>query len=194
MYMTNRTTTRKQPLAFFFALLLLLAIAVAAPVNPARADNLSQGLELYQQKKFREATPYLEKAAQEGHEEAIAALDVIYAADAPVVPANDKAAAKGKTEKTADVKEKAKPEDTAKPQVEEAEGKAQFERATVTEDKKDAEDRAFMRKAFFLGTAVLVFLLWIVQYFLFRKLRNQHYRKMTPEELAEEAKKNKKKK
>lgn len=86
MYMTNRTTTRKQPLAFFFALFLLLAIAVAAPVNPARADNLSQGLELYQQKKFREATPYLEKAAQEGHEEAIAALDVIYAADAPAVP------------------------------------------------------------------------------------------------------------
>lgn len=61
----------KTPLAFFFALFLLLAIAVAAPVNPARADNLSQGLELYQQKKFREATPYLEKAAQEGHEEAI---------------------------------------------------------------------------------------------------------------------------
>ena len=192
--MTNRTTTRKQPLAFFFALFLLLAIAVAAPVNFARADNLSQGMELYQHNKFREATPYLEKAAQEGHEEAIAALDVIYAADAPVVPANDKAATKGKTEKTADVKEKAKPEDTAKPQVEEAEGKAQFERATVTEDKKDAEDRSFMRKAFFLGTAVLVFLLWIVQYFLFRKLRNQHYRKMTPEELAEEAKKNKKKK
>lgn len=191
MYMTNRTTTRKQPLAFFFALFLLLAIAVAAPVNPARADNLSQGMELYQQKKFREATPYLEKAAQEGHEEAIAALDVIYAADAPVVPTDDKAAAKGKT---ADIKEKAKQEDTAKPQVEEAEGKAQFERATVTEDKKDAEDRSFMRKAFFLGTAVLVFLLWIVQYFLFRKLRNQHYRKMTPEELAEEAKKNKKKK
>ena len=194
MFMTNRTTTRKQPLAFFFALFLLLAIAVAAPVNFARADNLSQGMELYQQKKFREATPYLEKAAQEGHEEAIAALDVIYAADAPVVPTDDKAAAKGKTGKTADVKEKAKPEDTAKPQVEEAEGKAQFERATVTEDKKDAEDRSFMRKAFFLGTAVLVFLLWIVQYFLFRKLRNQHYRKMTPEELAEEAKKNKKKK
>lgn len=108
MYMTNRTTTRKQPLAFFFALFLLLAIAVAAPVNPARADNLSQGLELYQQKKFREATPYLEKAAQEGHEEAIAALDVIYAADAPAVPAGDKAAAKAQTGKTADIKEKAK--------------------------------------------------------------------------------------
>lgn len=193
MYMTNRTTTRKQPLAFFFALFLLLAIAVAAPVNPARADNLSQGLELYQQKKFREATPYLEKAAQEGHEEAIAALDVIYAADA-AVPAGDKAAAKAQTGKTADIKEKAKAQETAKPQAEEAEGKAQFERATVTEDKQDAEDRSFMRKAFFLGTAVLVFLLWIVQYFLFRKLRNQHYRKMTPEELAEEAKKNKKKK
>lgn len=108
MYMTNRTTTRKQPLAFFFALFLLLAIAVAAPVNPARADNLSQGLELYQQKKFREATPYLEKAAQEGHEEAIAALDVIYAADAPAVPAGDKAAAKAQTGKTADIKERQK--------------------------------------------------------------------------------------
>lgn len=194
MFMTNRTTTRKQPLAIVLVLFLLLAIAIAAPVNPARADNLSQGMELYQQKKFKEATPYLEKAAQEGHEEAIAALDVIYTAETPAVPAEDKAAAKGKPAKTADVKEKVKAEDTAKPQAGETEGKPQFERAAVTEDTKDAEDRAFMRKVFFLGTAVLVFLLWLVQFFLFRKLRNQHFRKMTPEELAAEAKKNKQKK
>lgn len=194
MFMTNCTPRRKQPLALFFALFFILAIAIAAPLAPAHADNLSQGMELYKQKKFREATPYLEKAAQEGHEEAIAALDVIYAADTPAIAADDKPAAKGKTGKTADVKGNEKAENAVTPQPEEAAGKPQYERATVTEDKKDAEDRSFMRKVFFLGTAVLVFLLWIVQYFLFRKLRNQHYRKMTPEELAEEAKKNKKKK
>lgn len=194
MFMTNRTTTRKQPLAFFFALFLLLAIAIATPVNPARADNLSQGLELYQQKKFREATPYLEKAAQEGHEEAIAALDVIYAAEVPAVPAGDKAAGKAKPGKTADVKEAAKAEETAKPQAEETEGKPQFERATVTEDPEEAANRAFMRKMLFFGTAVIIVLLWIVQYLLMKRLRNRHYRKMTPEELAAEAKKNKQKK
>ena len=86
MFTTNRTTNRKQPLAFFLALLLILAVSIAAPVDTARADNLSKGMELYQQKIFREATPYLEKAAQEGHEQAIAALDVIYAAETPAVP------------------------------------------------------------------------------------------------------------
>ena len=180
MFMTNRTTTRKPPLAFFLALFLLLAIAIAAPVNPARADNLSQGMELYQQKKFREATPYLEKAAQEGHEEAIAALDVIYAAEVPAVPAGDKAAAKAKQ--------------TAKPQAEETEGKPQFERAIVSEDPKEAANRAFMRKMLFLGTAVIIVLLWVVQYMFMKRLRNKHYRKMTPEELAAEAKRNKQKK
>lgn len=190
MFMTNRTP-RKQPLALFFAFFFILAVAIAAPVNPARADNLSQGMELYQQKKFREATPYLEKAAQEGHEEAIAALDVIYAADAPAVPASDKATAKGKT---ANVKEKAQTAGAATPQAEEPEGKTQFERAAVTEDKEEAEDRSFMRKVFFLGTAGLILILWVIQYYLFRKLRNRHFRKMTPEELAEEARKNKKKK
>lgn len=189
MFMTNRTTTRKQPLAFFLALFFILAVTIACPINNARADNLSQGMELYQQKKFKEAAPYLEKAAQEGHEEAIAALDVIYAADKPAVPASDKATAKGKT---ADVKDKTA--ETAVPQAEETTGKTEFERATVTEDKKDAEDRSFTRKVFFLGTAGLVLLLWVVQYFMFRKLRNQNFRKLTPEELAAEAKKNKQKK
>lgn len=194
MFMTNRTTSRKQPLALFFALFLLVAIAIAAPVNTARADNLSQGMELYQQKKFREATPYLEKAATEGHEEAIKALDEIYAAETPVAPATDKAAAKGKTADTKDRASAAPAEKAAIPQAEEATGKAEYERATVTEDKEAAQDRSFMRKVFFLGTAALVLLLWVVQYFLLRKLRNQHFRKMTPEELAAEAKKNKQKK
>ena len=185
MFMTNRTTSRKQPLALFFALFLLLAIAIAAPVNTARADNLSQGME---------ATPYLEKAATEGHEEAIKALDEIYAAETPVAPATDKAAAKGKTADTKDRASAAPAEKAAIPQAEEATGKAEYERATVTEDKEAAQDRSFMRKVFFLGTAALVLLLWVVQYFLLRKLRNQHFRKMTPEELAAEAKKNKQKK
>lgn len=194
MFMTNRTTTRKQPLAFFLALFLFLAIAIVAPVNMARADNLSQGMELYQQKKFREATPYLEKAAQEGHEEAIAALDVIYAADTPAVPVDDKTAVNGKTGKTADEADEANAGKPAIPQAEEATGKTQFERATVTEDAKDAENRSFMRKMLFLGTAIIIILLWIVQYMFMKRLRNKHYRKMTPEELAAEAKKNQKKK
>ncbi len=194
MFTTARTTTRKQPIALFFALFLILAIAIAIPVKPALADNLSQGMELYQQKKFKEATPYLEKAAQEGHEEAIAALDVIYAADTPAVPAGDEAATKGKTGKTADVAKKTEADKAAIVQAEETAGKTQFERATVTEDAKEAENRAFMRKMLFIGTAIIIVLLWIVQYMFMKRLRNKHYRKMTPEELAAEAKKNKQKK
>lgn len=191
MFTTNRTTTRKQPLAFFFALFFILAIAIAVPVKPAHADNLSQGLELYQQKKFKEATPWLEKAAQEGHEEAIQALDVIYAAEEPAVPANDKAAAKGKTANMAD---KTGADKATSPQAEEPEGKTQFERAAVAEDKKEVEDRAFMRKIIFGGTAIIIIVLWIIQYMLMKRLRNKHYRKMTPAELEAEAKKNKQKK
>lgn len=192
--MTNRTTTRKQPLAFFLALFLILAIAIAIPVKPALADNLSQGMELYQQKKFKEATPYLEKAAQEGHEEAIAALDVIYAADTPAVPADVKVPIKGKTGKATEVTDKTEADKAAIVQAEETAGKTQFERATVTEDAKEAENRAFMRKMLFIGTAIIIVLLWIVQYMFMKRLRNKHYRKMTPEELAAEAKKNKQKK
>lgn len=194
MSMTNRTTTRKQPLAFFLALFLILAIAIAIPVKPALADNLSQGMELYQQKKFKEATPYLEKAAQEGHEEAIAALDVIYAADTPAVPADVKVPIKGKTGKATEVTDKTEADKAAIVQAEETAGKTQFERATVTEDAKEAENRAFMRKMLFIGTAIIIVLLWIVQYMFMKRLRNKHYRKMTPEELAAEAKKNKQKK
>ncbi len=194
MSMTNRTTTRKQPLAFFLALFLILAIAIAIPVKPALADNLSQGMELYQQKKFKEATPYLEKAAQEGHEEAIAALDVIYAADTPAVPADVKVPIKGKIGKATEVTDKTEADKAAIVQAEETAGKTQFERATVTEDAKEAENRAFMRKMLFIGTAIIIVLLWIVQYMFMKRLRNKHYRKMTPEELAAEAKKNKQKK
>lgn len=191
MFTTNRAILRKPSQAIFFALLLMLAFTIAAPVNTARADNLSEGMELYQQKKYKEATPYLEKAAQEGQEEAIAALDVIYAADTPAVPENDKAPAKGKkaavTKKAATTTRDVAPAD-------EPEAKTQYDRATVTEDPKETDNRAFMRKMMFLGTAIIIFILWIVQYMLMKKLRNKHFRKMTPEELAKEAEKNKQKK
>ena len=64
---------------FFFSICLLPVFLCANVYVPAFADNLSEGLELYHAKKYKEAIPLLERAANEGHEKAIEALDQIYA-------------------------------------------------------------------------------------------------------------------
>ena len=172
----------KKSLPFLFCVLLSLTFAIVAPVHLAHADDLSQGLELYQAKKYREAIPYLEKAAKEGQEEAIKALDTIYADKTPAVVMTDRdvsANARNTATQAIPAVEggKAAGEKAAQPAP-------VYEQATVAEDPKEAEDRAFLRKVMFLGTAVLILLMWVVQYFLLRKLRNQNFRPKTPADTA----------
>ena len=175
----------KQPLSFILCLLFSITFIAISPVPVAHADDLSQGMQLYQAKKYREAVPYLEKAAKEGHEEALKALDEIYADETPAVDMTDKAdktaKAGGKTAaKTADG---AKPVDAATAGAEKVPA-PMYEKATVAEDPKEAADRAFMRKVLFLSTAVIIVLIWVVQYFLLRKLRNRNFRRETPADAA----------
>lgn len=153
---------------FLLCLLFSLGAALASMVRPVHADTLSQGMQLYQAKKYSEAIPLLEKAAKEGNEEAIRALDKIYVEEKPAVAMNDKAVgpkpAQANTENAANAKTGAQPAPT-------------YERATVTVDPKETEDRAFLRKVLFLGTAVIIVLIWAVQYYLLRRFRNRNFQR-----------------
>ncbi len=164
----------KQSQPFLLCVLFSLTIALLTLFHPVHADDLSQGMELYQAKKYREAVPLLEKAAREGHEEAIRALDRIYA---------DKAPAIDMTDDKPPISEKMSV-DTGEPATASTEMKPapMYEKATVSEDPKEAADRAFMRKVLFLGTAIIIVLIWVIQYFLLRRLRNRNYRRETPQE------------
>ncbi len=176
----------KHPLSFILCLLFSITFIAISPVQMAHADDLSQGMQLYRAKKYREAVPYLEKAAKEGHDEALKALDEIYADQTPAVDMTDSKApategkAAGKTagdDKPADTRAGA--EKVPAPM---------YEKATVAEDPKEVADRAFMRKVLFLSTAVIIVLIWVVQYFLLRKLRNRNFRKETPADTAKTGK------
>ncbi len=169
----------KKFLPFLLCILFSLTFAIVTPVHLAHADNLSQGMELYTAKKYTDAIPYLEKAASEGHEEAIRALDHIYADQTPAVSMTDKGV-------PADAKASTTPAAAGNPEAGEKEARPApfYEKATVAEDPKEAEDRAFLRKLIFLGTAFLIVLMWIVQYFLLRKLRNRNFRRETPQDTA----------
>ena len=124
----------KHPLSFILCLLFSITFIAISPVQMAHADDLSQGMQLYRAKKYREAVPYLEKAAKEGHDEALKALDEIYADQTPAVDMTDSKApategkAAGKTagdDKPADTRAGA--EKVPAPM---------YEKATVAEDPK----------------------------------------------------------
>lgn len=171
----------KQPLSFILCLLFSITFIAISPVPAAHADDLSQGMQLYQAKKYREAVPYLEKAAKEGHEEALKALDEIYADETPAVDMTDNKAPKAGGKTAGKAAEGDKPADAAGAEKVPA---PMYEKATVAEDPKEVADRAFMRKVLFLSTAVIIVLIWVIQYFLLRKLRNRNFRKETPADTA----------
>ena len=164
----------KPSLPFILCVLFSLTVAAITAARPVRADDLSQGLQLYRAGKPRQAIPLLEKAAKEGHEEAIRALDRIYADEPPAVnmtdekpPARETMAAK--TGKPAGNGNRA-----------EAAPAPVYEKATVAEDPKEAADRAFMRKLLLAGIAVVVILACAIQYTLLRRMRNRQYRREPP--------------
>ena len=171
----------KQPLSFILCLLFSVTFIAISPVPSAHADDLSQGMRLYQAKKYREAVPYLEKAAKEGHEEALKALDEIYADETPAVDMTDSKAPQAEGTAAGKTADGAKPGETASTDKVPA---PMYEKATVAEDPKETADRAFMRKVLFLSTAVIIVLIWVIQYFLLRKLRNRNFRKETPADTA----------
>lgn len=151
-------------LQFLLCLLFSLGAALASMVRPVHADTLSQGMQLYQAKKYSEAIPLLEKAAKEGNEDALRALDKIYAEEKPAAVTMD--------DKSSVVKEEpAKRKDEAQPAP-------VYEKATVTVDPKETEDRSFLRKVLFLGTAVIIVLIWVIQYYLLRRFRNRNFQKV----------------
>ncbi len=159
----------KPSLSFLLCVLFSITIALFHPVH---ANELSKGLELYQAKKYREAIPLLEKAAKDGHEEAILALDQIYANEKPAVnmtdnqePTSESVTAK----KMTDIDSKKG-----------AQAVPMYEKATVTEDPKEAAENASMRKELLIGIAFFIVLIGIIHYFLLRRIRNQNYRRETP--------------
>jgi hypothetical protein len=157
----------KPSLPFILCVLFSLTVAAITAARPIRADDLSQGLQLYRAGKPRQAIPLLEKAAQEGHEEAIQALDRIYASEPPAVNMTDEktlshettAAKTGKTARNGNLAETA----------------PVYEKATVAEDPKETADRDFMRKLLLAGIAVVVILACAIQYTLLRRMRNRQY-------------------
>lgn len=171
------TAMPKPSLPFLFCFLFSLTVAAITATHPVHATDLSEGLKLYQDGKQHEAIPLLEKAAKEGHEEAIRALDRIYAGKTPAIDMTDDTLPVHKN-----------PAATAESPTEDnrlakAVPVPRYEKATVAEDPKEVADRAFMRKMLLSGLVVIIVLAGIIQYFLLRRMRNRQYRRETPADI-----------
>lgn len=152
---------------FFLSLCLVpLLFASGIPV-PASADDLSEGLELYRAKKYKEAVPYLERAANDGHEKAIEALDQIY-------ESQNKGQVKGMN-----LADKATPgNDAAKT----GQDQMKVEADAKTDDSKDAANQtekkenaksSFWRKVIAIFFAIGIAVIWFIHRTLLRRKREQ---------------------
>ena len=139
---------------FLISLCLIPALLVTSV--PAMADDLSQGLELYRAKKYKEAIPYLERAANDGHEKAIEALNEIYEKE-------NKTPAGSPAEKLTADKAQATPE--ASP----ADAK---DAPAVPESTEDAK-RSFWRKVFAFIMALGIVGIWIVHRTILKRKREE---------------------
>lgn len=181
----------KRLFALFFATSFFL---ISVTISPAFADNLSQGLkanpdgeaaqglELYHAKKYKEAIPYLERAANEGHEKAIEALDQIYGSHEKeaiealdqihgnkekgqvnnVKPASDKTNPDG--EATKDKKKQGKQENANAD-----EGKD----AAVSDTEKENSKSNFWRKVIAIFFAIGIAIIWFIHHTILRRKREQ---------------------
>lgn len=153
----------------FFALFFAITFSfISGMVSPAFADDLSQGLELYHAKKYKEAIPYLERAANDGHEKAIEALDQIYGSQEKgqannLKPASDKANPDSKAAK--DGKNQVKQENA---------NAGENKDATVPDaEKKEDSKSSFWRKVIAIFFAIGIVIIWFIHHTILRRKREQ---------------------
>lgn len=145
---------------FFFGILTMLLSANV--VTPAFADDLSEGLQLYRAKKYQEAIPFLERAANDGHEKAIEALDQIYAKHAK---------ASGLPAKSQNKKDTVS--DNTVPN-------AINDNSSATADSEEKAKSNFLRKVIAIAIAVGLIAGWIIHRKFLRKRKTQQQDKKTP--------------
>ncbi len=152
---------------FFLSLCLVPLLLASGIPAPASADDLSEGLELYRAKKYKEAVPYLERAANDGHEKAIEALDQIYESQnkGQVKGMNfaDKAAAGSDAAKAGQDQMKA-----------EADTKADDSRDTAEQpEKKENAKSSFWSKVIAIFFALGIAVIWFIHRTILRRKREQ---------------------
>lgn len=135
-----------------FLISLCLIPALLCTGIHAMADDLSQGLELYRAKKYKEAIPYLERAANDGHEKAIEALDEIYEKENKT-PVGSATADKFAADKAAD----------------QADDK---DAAPVPEASEDSK-RSFWRKVFAIIMALGIVGIWMIHRTILKRKREE---------------------
>ncbi|MGN0919022.1 MAG: hypothetical protein ACI4NO_07765 [Oxalobacter sp.] len=154
----------KRLFALFFAIHFFL---IPGMISPAFADDLSQGLELYHAKKYKEAIPYLERAANDGHEKAIEALDQIYGSQE-----------KGQTNKVTTVSDKTNPDGEAtkdrKNQIQQENANAdEGKDATAPDTEKENSKSNFWRKVIAIFFAIGIAFIWFIHHTILRRKREQ---------------------
>ncbi len=152
---------------FFLSFCLIPLLLVSGVCTPASADDLSEGLELYHAKKYKEAIPYLERAANDGHEKAIEALDQIYESQNKgqvngMKPA-DKAVPGNEAAKTGQQQMK-----------QEANAKVDDSKDTADETaKKESSKGSFWRKVIAIFFALGIAVIWFIHRTILRRRREQ---------------------
>ncbi len=154
---------------FFLSLYLIPLLLVPGVTVPASADDLSQGLELYQAKKYKEAIPYLERAANDGHEKAIEALDQIYESQnkglANRLKSADKAKSENETAKNAQLQAKDKAD---------AKTDGDYNATTSDAEQKENSKGSFWRKVIAIFLALGIAIIWIIHRTILRRKRTQN--------------------
>ena len=146
----------------FLSFCLIPFLLVSGISVPASADDLSEGLELYRAKKYKEAVPYLERAANDGHEKAIEALDQIYENQNKGQPNSMKLADNATAKAGQDqMKEETNP-------------KADDGKDTVAEtEKKESAKGSFWRKVIAIFFALGIAIIWFIHRTILRRKREQ---------------------
>ncbi len=146
---------------FFFTLCLIPLLWASGFSASVFADDLSKGLELYHARKYQEAIPYLERAANDGHEKAIEALDQIYEKE-------NKVSANGM--KPVD---KAVPDNVAA--KDQANNKADANQDTTASEaeKKENAKGSFWRKVIAIFFALGIAIIWFIHRTILRRKREQ---------------------
>ncbi len=152
----------------FLSLCLIPFLLVSGFPASAFADDLSEGLELYRAKKYKEAIPYLERAANNGHEKAIEALDQIYEKEnktsANGMKPADKASADGEAAKDGQGKSK-----------DQIDAKTNDGKDTVSVPENSGNSKAsFWRKVFAIFLALGLVIIWLIHRTILRRKRDQN--------------------
>lgn len=147
---------------FLFSLCILPMFLFVNLATPVFADDLSEGLQLYRAKKYQEAIPLLERAANDGHEKAIEALDQIYAKqpkvpETAVTPLNKKEASADKSASN-----------TAN------------DNSSATSDSDENAKSNFRRKVIAIAIAIGIIAAWFIHRKILKKRKAQQQNQKPP--------------